>query len=194
MSTESMQTTESIWNRMSGRLRRFIRSRTNCDADADDVVQDVFVRVHEKLGSLRDADRVESWLFQIARNALTDVQRKQSRLVSTAHEEIPQPTDDDQQLNEVMAEWLRNLISQLPTDQRRAVEMYEFHGMSQADIADGEGVSLSGAKSRIQRGRRRIVEMMRDCCELQFDGRGNLLGCEPQPGQPCRKECGCDSD
>lgn len=179
---------------MNARLRRFIRSRTNCDADADDVIQDVFVRVHEKLGSLRDTDRVESWLFQIARNVLTDLQRKQGRLVAAVPEDVPQLPDDDGQLDDVIAEWLRNLISQLPVDQRRAVEMYEFQGMSQTEIADGEGVTLSGAKSRIQRGRKRIVEMMRDCCELQFDGRGNLLGCEPQPGQRCTTECGCESD
>ena len=177
---------------MHDRLRRFIRSRTACDADADDVVQEVFVRVHKNLGSVRDASRIEPWLFQVARNALIDFQRKKVTLATSFDREIA--FNCSQEFNEVIAEWLRNVITLLPEDQQRAVEMYEFGGKSQVEIADIEGVTVSAVKSRIQRARLRIADLMRSCCELQFDGRGNLLSCEPQPNRSCTTNCGCESD
>jgi RNA polymerase sigma-70 factor (ECF subfamily) len=58
-------------------LRGFIRKRVQNDVVADDLTQDVWVRIARKLGELREVEKLESWIYQIARNVLTDFYRRQ---------------------------------------------------------------------------------------------------------------------
>jgi RNA polymerase sigma-70 factor (ECF subfamily) len=71
-----------------------------------------------------------------------------------------------------LARCLRPLLSGLAPEQRRAVELIDLDGLAQADAARREGVSLSGMKSRVQRGRRRLAELLGQCCALTLDARG----------------------
>ena len=62
-----------------------------------------------------------------------------------------------------------------PTDYRRALELTDFDGRSQADAARIEGISLSGMKSRVQRGRRQFATLVKQCCDVTTDSRGELV-------------------
>lgn len=185
-------TTESVWRTLSDRLRRFIRSRVPCDADADDILQSVFLRIHEKLNELNRLSRLESWVFQIARNAMVDHFRS-SKTTIPADELSIEGHDSaiDGNLNSRVGGWLRGMIALLPDEQQRAVTMYELQGLSQNTIAEREGISLSGAKSRIQRGRKNLRKMLLDCCEFQRDQRGNFLAVKPIDAADCacREDC-----
>lgn len=169
-------TTERVWRELSDRLRQFIRSRVTSAADVDDILQTVFLRIHENVDGLRRVQRLESWVFQITRNAVADHFRTNQHTSNEGVSPIavggPSETEN---VNEVAAGCLTTLIDHLPEDQKRAVSMYELEGVSQADIADRESISLSGAKSRIQRGRRKLEELLRECCQFQLDARGNVL-------------------
>ena len=68
--------------------------------------------------------------------------------------------------------------------------MYELDGMSQKEIANRESISVSGAKSRIQRGRKSLERMLKACCEFQFDGRGNIVEYEATNADCCDVDCG----
>lgn len=81
------------------------------------------------------------------------------------------------------------MIDRLPEGQRRAVSLYELDGVAQKDIAVLESLSLSGVKSRIQRGRRALESMLKACCEFQFDGRGNVLEFNAKNVDCCENEC-----
>ncbi len=185
------ETTEQIWRELSDRLRQFVRSRIESTADVDDVLQTVFLRIHSKFDDLRQADRLESWVFQITRNAVTDHFRKK-RDAQDAAELLIEDADEssEENLNAELAGCLGRLIGRLPEDQRRALSMYELDGMSQKDIANRESISLSGAKSRIQRGRKSLEGMLKACCEFQFDGRGNIVEYEATNTDCCDVECG----
>lgn len=182
--------TEQIWRELSDRLRQFVRSRIASDADVDDVVQNVFLRIHSNLKNLRSAERLQSWVFQIARNAITDHFRAKQNL----------PLDDESTLAErddrngkdaatALAGCLAAMIEQLPDDQRRALTLYELEGVSQNDIAKRESISLSGAKSRVQRGRKSLEALLRACCEFHLDTRGNVLDWQPGPASCCDNRC-----
>ncbi len=188
--------TEQIWRELSDRLRQFVRSRITSASDVDDVLQTVFLSIHSRLKDLREVDRLESWVFQITRNAVTDHFRKQRKMggdvESLEATDISDIRDDDRVRNE-LAGCLSSFVQQLPTEQRRALAMYEFEGISQVEIARRESMSLSTVKSRVQRGRKLLESMLKTCCEFQFDVRGNLLDyrandnccdgdCDPQPG------------
>jgi RNA polymerase sigma-70 factor, ECF subfamily len=181
--------TERIYRELSDRLRQFVRSRVSSPADTDDILQNIFLHIHQNLASLRSTERLESWVFQITRNAIVNHFRR-TPASETADVEI---ADDNFEIGNVNAEVSRciaMLINHLPEDQKQAVSRYELEGISQAEIADRESITLSAAKSRIQRGRRKLEMMLRDCCRFQLDTRGNVLEYQQQE-DACESECDC---
>ncbi len=182
--------TETVWKLLSARLKSFIRSRVDTEQAAEDLLQEAFLRIHQRLDKLSDQERVEAWVFQITRNLIADHYRARSRspLPGDMEAEPAEPTvetePDSYNYNQRIGEWLFAAIDSLPEAHRQAMRMYEIEGVSQAEIAEKLGISLSGAKSRIQRGRQKLKKVMDRCCRIDVDRRGNVLSCEPK-GQPC---------
>ena len=184
--------TVQIWRELSNRLRQFVAARVNSSADVDDILQTVFLRIHSSVDKLRESDRLESWVFQITRNAVNDHFRKQ-RLSNS--DDVESLTDHsqvskDDNMNQELAGCLGSFIEKLPTDQRRALSLYEFDHHSQQQIAEIEGISLSAAKSRIQRARKSLECMLKACCEFQFDHYGNVLEYQSAEKKCCNDKCG----
>ena len=187
-SQEHTISTEDIWRELSDRLRQFILSKISSSADAEDVLQGVFVRIHENLDKLRDEQRLDSWVFQITRNAIVDFFRrgeKQEILKDPAWISEFSVQTDEENVNYAIAKCLASMLALLPEDQKRAVRMYEMEELSQKDIAERESISLSGAKSRIQRGRKKLQEILRDSCLFELDKLGNVVRCELRPEASC---------
>ncbi|RAV12813.1 RNA polymerase subunit sigma-24 [Mycolicibacterium sp. GF69] len=185
------QPTEQMWRDLLPQLQTFVRRRIADRNRADDLVADILLRIHQNVGSLDDEEKLPNWALRIARNAIIDEYRRAGRQrehpVSTMAEQPESVlTDEDEPdaLHELSA-CLRPLLSGLPVEQRAAVEMIDLDGMSQADAAQRAGISLSGMKSRVQRGRRRLAELLGQCCALTFDGRGMPMDYEPPPGCEC---------
>lgn len=168
---------EEVWHSLGDALHAFIRARVPSDADADDILQDVFMRVIEKSASVRQADRLESWVYQTTRNAIADFYRRRApRLASPVEAaDVSLGAEIDGNHNHAVGACLKRMATQLPDKLREAVLMYETEDLSQAEIAEKLQISLSGAKSRIQRGRRQLEELFRSCCKLELDRRGNVL-------------------
>jgi len=178
-------------------LRAFLRSRLPIHSDADDVLQDVFVRVLEKIDSLRRSSRIESWVYQIARNAIADFYRRRVPRPTESVEDVAVPHADEDQgnLNRPLAAWLSLMIGALPAGVQEAVRMYEIDGLSQAEIARRQNISLSAAKSRVHRGRRQLEELLRSCCRVEVDRRGNVIECRPATADRCGQVlCECSDD
>ncbi|HSR53475.1 MAG TPA: RNA polymerase sigma factor SigZ [Acidobacteriota bacterium] len=185
-------TTADVYQLLSARLRSFLLSRTRDAQLADDLLQETFLRVHEKLDSLREGQRLNGWVFQIARNLVVDHFRASGRTLpadpaqEAAENEGPRQGRFSSNLNVEVASWLPAALESLPPEYAEAVRLYEVEGLSQQEIADRLGLSLSGAKSRIQRGRQKLKQVLDDCCRFQLDRRGNVLSYHP-------RDCGCDS-
>lgn len=182
---------EEMWREMLPQLRKFVRRRIADPDRADDVVAEILLRIHQNMASLDDRELLPNWVFRIARNAVIDEYRRAGRsreqLTPTLSDQvIDRSVDEDEPaaIRELSA-CLRPLLKGLSDDQRDALEMVDLAGMTQADAAQQVGVSLSGMKSRVQRGRRRLAELLGQCCALVLDGRGVPMDYEPRPG------CGC---
>jgi len=187
----------TLWNDFAPPLRAFLARRVPAGIDADDLLQEVFVRVIRHLTTLRATERPEAWLFQIARNALRDSLRaRQRRDGRTDTLEIDLPDGSDAaslRASEMeLAPCLTSMIGRLPEPYRSAIELTSIRGLTQADAAREAGVSLSGMKSRVQRGREQLRQMLVRCCEIQVDVRGGVSdfhlrspgACEPAPNLP----------
>jgi RNA polymerase sigma-70 factor (ECF subfamily) len=171
---------DDMWRGTIAQLRAFVRRRIADPDRADDVVGEVLLRVHQGLGSLDDRERLPNWVFRIARNAVVDEYRRAGRVRERPVPAVDDaaagvavlPAEDPATAAAELAGCLRPLLAGLPPEQRRAVEVIDLDGWSQARAAEHEGVSLSGMKSRVQRGRRRLGELLGECCALTLDGRG----------------------
>ena len=181
-------TTDAIWMHLSSDLRRFIRRRVSDDHVADDLLQETFVRVHRNIGTLQEAERLAAWVYQIARNVVNDHHRGAATSIVRLADAKPVGNNGDHepQFGRV---WLEEMIRMLPDGYREAVQMAEIDERSQQYVADQLGLSLSGAKSRIQRGRAMLKDVLQQCCSFELDSRGRVMGCDPKPNQNVCRDC-----
>ena len=174
--------TRSAYRDLEARLRPFVARRVSAAADVDDVVQDVFLRMQRGLAGLREDERFGPWAYQIARSAIAEQRRARARhpLVSAqVPEEATEPTDAE--LDEVdLTPYIAGFVAMLPTTYREALTLTELQGLSQKEAASMLGISLSGMKSRVQRGREQLRALIDRCCEIALDARGRVIGCEPR--------------
>jgi RNA polymerase sigma-70 factor (ECF subfamily) len=179
--------TQQIWEEFSDHLHGFIRSRVHNDFDADDILQDVFRKIHDNVNQLEDNTRLQAWLFRIARNAIIDYYRSKAKIRSVSIEDTKSLVvvhhEDSDNLNQTVASWLKDMIANLPAKYREAIVLTEIEGLTQKELAERLGISLSGAKSRVQRGRALLKEMLLDCCHLEFDRLGNVI--DYRRNEPC---------
>ena len=165
---------EHVWRQYHGKLSAFIRSRV-AEEDADDILHDLFLKMRAKLPQLENPDRLQSWLFRIASNAIIDHYRSK-RPTEELPEWVAEPEADPADRAETeLSPCLRPMIEELPPDYREAVYLSELQDRTQREVAEVQGLSLSGAKSRVQRGRAMLQEMLAACCDLELDRRGHII-------------------
>ena len=181
-------TVENIWTEFAERLGQFIRSRVSDRAAAEDILQDVFLKVQKKLGQLDDPSKLQSWLYLIARNAIIDHYRAK-KPTTEIPESLPAEdhTNGDPEIEGLKAAF-RRMVYSLPDPYRDAIVLTEFEGLSQKQLSERLGISLSGAKSRVQRGREQLRKNLLACCQLEFDRRGSVIDCAPRQKTSC-PEC-----
>lgn len=179
-----MHSSEKVWQEYHSRLLAFIKSRVSDDATAEDILQNVFLKMHARLDSLKDAAKVQSWLYQIARNAIIDHYRARKPAVELPESLANPEPDPSEKITRELSGCLQPMIQMLPVIYREAVILSELKGLKQRDIARLQGTSLSGAKSRVQRGRALLKQMLTDCCRLEFDHKGRLCDYE-RKGKAC---------
>lgn len=176
------------WREIEGRLRPFVARRVASPADVDDVIQDVFVRLSRGLSDLRDEERLLPWLFTIARHAVIDHHRAVAR-ARIARVEVPEmPVEEHDEAGErLLAELstcVARFVTELPASYRDAVTLVELEGVPAKEAAKRLGLSHSGLKSRVQRGRARLRRRFDDACAVSLDVRRRVTECEP-------RGCGC---
>jgi RNA polymerase sigma-70 factor, ECF subfamily len=171
----------TLWEAFHQRLHRFILKRVHNPSDADDILQEVFLRIYQHIDTVRARDRLVPWMFQIARNAVTDYYRAASRRQEISLDEeaafkLNAPLSEaETAFHQELAACLQPMVAALPETYREAVELAELKGFSQRAVAETIGISHSGAKSRVQRGRQKLKEMLLNCCQIQLDTRGNVV-------------------
>jgi len=187
---KAQTTTEAIWSHLSFDLWRFIRRRVPNDHVADDLLQETFIRIHRNIGMLQEVEQLAAWVYQIARNVVHDYHRNaMNSTVALADAEFAHDDVRELQTDCRSIGWLSEMIMALPDGYRQAVQLADIEQQSQQKVADQLGLSLSGAKSRIQRGRSLLKDVLQQCCTFEFDVRGRIIGCDPKTGQQVCRDC-----
>jgi RNA polymerase sigma-70 factor (ECF subfamily) len=168
------------WADLRSMLHGFVARRVP-PRDVEDVLHDVFVRIARNLGQLRDDDRLTAWMYQVARNAIVDYHRRPHLQREEPLTEAPDDAGADADEPAVaceLAAHLRTLVGQLPSPYREALELTDLDGVTQAEAAARMGLSVPGMKSRVQRARAQLRDLLHDCCEIEVDVRGRIVECQ----------------
>lgn len=191
MSTRAAVPAPPAWKELRSELVRFVRSRVGDGAAADDIVHDVLLRAWRELQGPEPPVHLRGWLFRATRNAIVDHYRSRRPT-----EDLPEEVGSASRVVESEAErelagCLAPLLDGLPSPYRLALSLSEVEGLPQREIARREGLSLSGAKSRVQRARGMLREALLKCCRVEIDRRGGVVDFQERPGGPaCASRAG----
>src|SRR5690349_13572536 len=120
-----------VWNQTQDKLKSFVFRYTKDKAAAEDIVHDVFLKVHSKLGQLRESEKLVGWIFQIARNSITDYFRQKAKAINYSHIDWE---IEKKPLNDCVLTCLQDMITTLPEKYRHALELTEVKEFSQLDL------------------------------------------------------------
>lgn len=182
--------TETLWTQLNTDLRRFIARRVRNQADVEDIVQEVLFKIHCHMDRLSQEGSIHAWVYRVTRNAIIDHHRKRRSDVSLdSSPDLPEDFADRSASSDVRDEvssFLRPIIGCLPEKYGEALLLADLEGLTQSELAARTGLSLSGAKSRVQRARDQLRDMLMQCFELEFDALGRVIDYRLR-----REDCQC---
>ena len=169
----------NAWHENEAELRGWLRHRLGNPVDADDMLQDLFIKAMRQGERFCAIGNARAWLFEVARNALAD------RLRLT-RDTIELPADLTKEVEEVapvdsLVACLPRVLSELSPEDREAITLCDLEGLPQDEFARRKGLSLPGAKSRVQRARRRLREQLSQACQVRLDAAGQVSDFVPRP-------------
>ena len=174
--------TEKIWKEFQAKLRQFILKRVSDKDVAEDILQEVFMKIHSHIQTLKDESKLQNWIYQITRNTIIDYYRSRKNITRASEILTVSKSSVDDDINE-LTDCIRVLVNYLPKVYRQALILTVYQGLTQKDAGEKLGMSLSGAKSRVQRARKKLKAMLLKCCHNQLQRAGITIDYQ--------SECSC---
>jgi RNA polymerase sigma-70 factor (ECF subfamily) len=148
------------------RLYRLAYRFTGARADAEDLVQELCLRLYPRLEELRALDRPASWLARALHNLFVDQARRAGRSPVEAVDELPEvpsdaPGPDDQVALDLALDRIESALARLPADQRAVLAWHDIEGYTLEELADSRDLPLGTLKSRLHRARAALKAMLR---------------------------------
>ena len=177
----------SIFDQYHDRLKKFVTITVKNEWAADDIVQEVFVRAHSKIDTLKDHDKIGSWLFRIAYRQCMDHFRKESRdpqkeIVDFREVKTSDYSTTERKLEQhQMSVCVQNQMLLLPENYRTVIWLFDVLGFTLKEIADILELSVENVKIRLHRARKKFKTILNQKCSFEKDER-NVLVCEPKNG------------
>lgn len=163
---------EFIWRDLHAELFRFIQFKVKDDSLAEDLLQDVFVKIHLNLHQLQDSKKMTSWVYQITRNTINDHYRKSKNIPSDTL--LFEEEEGKESLYDALSSCINGKIENLPTNDKQAVLLTYFQNYNQKQLAEFLDISYSGAKNRVQRVRKKIEKAILECDNVEVSSTGEI--------------------
>lgn len=168
---------EEVWNKYSSKLKNYIMSNISDKYEAEDILQEVGVRIKKYEDKIKNIKNVEAWLFKVSKNLITDHYRNKNKtlLVEDINTmEIVSPSEEVN-FNTEVSSCLLKLVEYLPPSYKEAIIESDYHGEKQTVLGQKWGLSSSGSKNRVQRARKKLRATLLGCCEVKYDNLGNII-------------------
>jgi len=167
---------ETIWREFHKELRAFVVSKVGNTNDADDILQNAFIKIMKNIDKVNQAKNLRQYLYAIVRNTTIDHFRNKKEITAELEDQTEFSIQETDSLNTTIADCcIKPFIKKLPDKYQEALLATEFQNVSQKELAEQLNISYSGAKSRVQRGREKLKELLVKCCALKSDSYGNLV-------------------
>lgn len=173
MQIKNYQEVWDIWLSSKDRLHRYVLSRFKDKELAEDITQDVLLKIHKSCCSHKEINNLNSWLFQIAHNASLDRIKKSNREIL-----IRESLEPEGNIWMELSSFLEPLLDCLPESHAIPLKMSDIDGIKQQEIANQLGLGLSATKSRIQRARKELKEQIKACYHIELDKNGTPISFE----------------
>ncbi len=184
-------TTEQAWEALHIPMKHFILKYTHNQDIAEDILQDVFLKMHTHIETLNDEKKLQAWLYQIARHTIYDYYRSQRNILALPNAfDLPEEPVQES-VEQALLPCLKDMVDQLPALYREAIMLTEYHGLTQQELAGRMNLSFSGAKSRVQRAREKLKQKLLECCHFVLDRRGGIIAYHPR--NECCLTCSCNA-
>ncbi len=192
--TETSLLSSEAWTELASGLNGYVRRRVD-PASADDVVGSVLLNLVRHQAALRKAENPLAWVRRAAANAIADHYRRRAaerRALDAFEAESEQTSPEDTEADSTaeFARCLQPFIDGLPAPYGEALILTDIEGLTQAEAATRLGLSHSGMKSRVQRGRAKLKEALLRCCTIETDRRGGVIDYERRANKTdCTGSC-----
>ena len=173
------------FRQFQARLLRYIAKRIGDESEAQDVLQEVFLRAMRHVDILKQARTPLAWLYTLTNSAIIDFHRKSSRRPQGNEAALAMLVAPEVEPIEGLARCLMPLIEALPAPYKAALTFTDMEGGRQVDYARQHGLIPATARAHVQRGRRRLRDMVLGCCHLGLDGDDNITTLHPKRPDCC---------
>ncbi|WP_276482291.1 sigma-70 family RNA polymerase sigma factor [Paraflavitalea pollutisoli] len=148
----------------------------------NDIMQEVYLKIWTNIDRIGKADNLSAYVVRMTTNVIADYYRKQARIpligeFTDALEIGITHSAEENGLFHLADCCLRPFIDSLPTKYQDIIVQVELQGMKLKDYAQMVGITLTNAKTRVQRARQKLKDAILQCCNYQFDGYGNAVSC-----------------
>lgn len=162
-------------------LKSYILKKTNSVELAEDLVQEVMIKLVEAHQQSKPIKNVKAWLFQVSRNTIYDYFKKHYVTVELDEDWKINSLKDDSSLEFEAADYIISMIDMLPEKDSLLLKMSDIDSIPQKQIAFALNIGLSATKMRLQRARKKLKNLFVECCDIEFDKDGNFVGCSIKP-------------
>lgn len=183
----------TIYKQFHSDLLGYVKSKVRSREDAEDILQNVFIKISSNVGKLAEDAKLKNWIFTITRNAIIDYYRVNATKKKVAvQDEIDENVfeSEDPDPTKGLDQCMNSMIGLLPEEYRDIITDSEIMGVRQKDLADKYGMPYPSMRSRVQRGRERLKQLFNNCCHIETDKHGNILAAQGRtdcdgPCKPC---------
>lgn len=177
------------WQAHQAELLRWLAHRVGEPAAAQDLLQDVFLKALRQGSRFCEVTQARAWLFEVARNTLTDHLRRQhptEPLPGVADspgvgvDELPAPEPEPTAVVDQLTGCLARVLTELSASDADIIRQCDLNGMRQQDYATAHGLGLPATKARLQRARQRLRQGMTLGCQIQTLPGGGVVDFVPR--------------
>ncbi|EYE87522.1 RNA polymerase sigma factor [Fervidicella metallireducens AeB] len=162
------------WEQISKSLRKYIARHIN-NSDVEDVLQEVLLKIYNNIDGLRDNTKLNLWVYKISQNAVIDYYRNKNKEMLELTDNLFQEDFEEDSYNNEISKCLNTMIEYLPEKYKEVIKLIEYNGLTQKEVSQQLGISVSAVKSRVFRARGMLKQMLIECCYFELDRLGNII-------------------
>ena len=175
---------EKVWGEYQNAIKAFLHKKVADPDDVEDLLQEILIKTHHNIASLRNQKSIKSWLYQIANHTTVDFYREKAKAKKLTDNQL-WFEQEDANIKKEFSACIAPFIAALPEENAQILADIDLNGESQKEYAAKLGVSYSTFKSRVQKSREMLKQLFDDCCHFSVDAKGNLVDYQ-QKSEHCK--------